>query len=219
MIKQAIIPLAGLGTRLLPLTSVIPKELLPINGKPGIEYILDECIAAGIKEVIFIISKRKEIIKKYFYNDAFFKKVLKNKKNKNIQFEYDKIKNILKAKGNITVNDEANDYIVNSENILYLKDQEKIQIKGKSSSLIFSNYNFKSEDLIILRDKLVLESNKPTTIIDKKSQTLYEIDKFSYYIKEEILKGDNIFINTKFNQPFSDKFFFKSAIFNLKDQS
>ena len=46
MIKQAIIPLAGLGTRLLPLTSVFPKELLPINGKPGIEYILDECIEA-----------------------------------------------------------------------------------------------------------------------------------------------------------------------------
>ena len=41
MIKQAIIPLAGLGTRLLPLTSVFAKELLPINGKPGIEYILE----------------------------------------------------------------------------------------------------------------------------------------------------------------------------------
>jgi len=92
MIKKAIIPLAGLGTRLLPLTSVIPKELLPINGKPGIEYILDECIDAGIKEVIFVISKRKEIIKKYFYNDIFFKKILKNKKNQNIQFEYNKIK-------------------------------------------------------------------------------------------------------------------------------
>ena len=59
MIKQAIIPLAGLGTRLLPLTSVFAKELLPINGKPGIEYILDECIEAGIKEVIFIISHKK----------------------------------------------------------------------------------------------------------------------------------------------------------------
>ena len=47
MIKQAIIPLAGLGTRLLPLTSVIPKELLPINGRAGIEYILDECIAVS----------------------------------------------------------------------------------------------------------------------------------------------------------------------------
>ena len=56
MIKQAIIPLAGQGTRLLPLTSVLPKELLPIHGKPGIEYILDECIKSGIKEIIFIIS-------------------------------------------------------------------------------------------------------------------------------------------------------------------
>ena len=51
MIKQAIIPLAGLGTRLLPLTSVFAKELLPINGKPGVEYIIDECVEAGIKEI------------------------------------------------------------------------------------------------------------------------------------------------------------------------
>jgi len=77
MIKQAIIPLAGLGTRLLPLTSVLPKELLPISGKPGLEYILDECIEAGIKEIIFIISTKKQIIKKYFYNDTFFKKIIK----------------------------------------------------------------------------------------------------------------------------------------------
>ena len=60
MIKQAIIPLAGLGTRLLPLTSVFAKELLPIHGKPGIQYILDECIEAGIKDIIFIISKKKK---------------------------------------------------------------------------------------------------------------------------------------------------------------
>ena len=79
MIKQAIIPLAGLGTRLLPLTSVFPKELLPINGKPGIEYILDECIDAGIKEVIFIISNKKKMIKTYFYNDNFYKKIIKKK--------------------------------------------------------------------------------------------------------------------------------------------
>ncbi len=91
MIKQAIIPLAGLGTRLLPLTSVFPKELLPINGKPGIEYILDECIDAGIKEVIFIISKKKKMIKTYFYNDNFYKKIIKKKKDKRIKEEYKKI--------------------------------------------------------------------------------------------------------------------------------
>ena len=91
MIKQAIIPLAGLGTRLLPLTSVFAKELLPINGKPGIEYILDECIEAGIKEVIFIISKKKLMIKRYFYNDKFYKDIIKRKKDPRIIKEYKKI--------------------------------------------------------------------------------------------------------------------------------
>jgi UTP--glucose-1-phosphate uridylyltransferase len=91
MIKQAIIPLAGLGTRLLPLTSVFAKELLPINGKPGIEYILDECINAGIKEVIFIISQKKIMIKKYFYNDNFYQNIIKHKKDPRIINEYKKI--------------------------------------------------------------------------------------------------------------------------------
>ena len=95
MIKQAIIPLAGLGTRLLPLTSVFAKELLPINGKPGIEYILDECIEAGIKEVVFIISKKKQMIKNYFYNDSFYKKIINKKKDPRIIKEY---KQILKYK-------------------------------------------------------------------------------------------------------------------------
>ena len=91
MIKQAIIPLAGLGTRLLPLTSVFAKELLPINGKPGLEYILNECIDAGIKEIIFIISKRKMMIRKYFYNDKFYKDLIKKKKNARVLTEYKKI--------------------------------------------------------------------------------------------------------------------------------
>ena len=97
MIKQAIIPLAGLGTRLLPITSVLPKELLPINGKPGLEYILDECLEAGIKQIILIISSKKKIIKKYFYNDVFFQKRIKKKKNdKRLKSEYLKIKKFKK---------------------------------------------------------------------------------------------------------------------------
>ena len=91
MIKQAIIPLAGLGTRLLPLTSVFPKELLPINGKPGLEYILDECIDSGIKEIIFIISNKKKLIRKYFNNDLFYRHIIKKKKDKRIKSEYKKI--------------------------------------------------------------------------------------------------------------------------------
>ena len=93
MIKQAIIPLAGLGTRLLPLTSVFPKELLPINGKPGLEYILDECIDAGNKEIIFIISNKKKLIKKYFYNDKFYKNIIKKKKIKELNLNIKKFLN------------------------------------------------------------------------------------------------------------------------------
>ena len=74
MIKQAIIPLAGLGTRLLPLTSVFAKELLPINGKPSLEYILEECVEAGIKEIIFIISNKKKLSKLIFVMTSFLKK-------------------------------------------------------------------------------------------------------------------------------------------------
>ena len=91
MIRQAIIPLAGLGTRLLPLTSVYAKELLPINGKIGLEYIIEECTQAGIKEIVFIISKKKEIIKKYFYNDAFYKNIIKKKNDLRIAQKYKKI--------------------------------------------------------------------------------------------------------------------------------
>jgi len=91
MITQAIIPLAGLGTRLLPLTSVFAKELLPINGKPGLEYIIQECIEAGIKEIIFIISKKKKMIKDYFYNDKFYKDLIKKKNDPRIIKEYKKI--------------------------------------------------------------------------------------------------------------------------------
>ena len=92
MLRQAIIPLAGLGTRLLPLSSITPKELLPINGKSNLEHILDECIEAGIKEFIFIISKKKESIKKYFFNDQFYKSILAKKKDKRILETFNRLK-------------------------------------------------------------------------------------------------------------------------------
>ena len=91
MIKQAIIPLAGLGTRMLPLTSVMPKELIPINGKPNLEYIMEECVNAGIKEFIFVISENKSAIKRYFFNDKFYKKIINKKKDERIKNEYLKI--------------------------------------------------------------------------------------------------------------------------------
>ena len=92
MIKQAIIPLAGLGTRLLPLTSVIQKELLPLNGKPNLEYIMEECVEAGIKQFIFIVPKDRPTIKNYFFNDSFYTKLIKKKKDNKLKKIFQRIK-------------------------------------------------------------------------------------------------------------------------------
>lgn len=64
---KVVIPIAGLGTRFLPVTKVIPKEMLPINGKPIIHILLEEAVNAGCEEAILVINKEKEkIIKDYF---------------------------------------------------------------------------------------------------------------------------------------------------------
>ena len=65
----AIIPAAGLGTRFLPLTRAVPKEMLPIGAKPALQVIVDEALEAGCDEVIVIISHAKELVRKYFSED------------------------------------------------------------------------------------------------------------------------------------------------------
>lgn len=65
-IKKAIIPIAGLGTRFLPLSKVLPKELWPLVDKPVIQYIVEEAVASGIEEIIFVIRPDKREIGDYF---------------------------------------------------------------------------------------------------------------------------------------------------------
>ncbi len=63
---KAVIPVAGLGTRMLPATKAIPKEMLPIVDKPLIQYVVNECIAAGIKEIILVTHSSKNAIENHF---------------------------------------------------------------------------------------------------------------------------------------------------------
>src|SRR6202044_4196036 len=65
-IRKAVLPVAGLGTRFLPATKAIPKEMLTIVDKPLIQYAVEECIASGIEHVIFVTGRRKAAIEDHF---------------------------------------------------------------------------------------------------------------------------------------------------------
>ena len=66
MIKKAVLPVAGLGTRFLPASKATPKEMLPIIDKPLVQYAVEEAINAGVEEIIFITSNEKHSIEKHF---------------------------------------------------------------------------------------------------------------------------------------------------------
>lgn len=78
-LTQAVLPVAGLGTRFLPWTKIVPKELLPIGNMPIIALLVDECLAVGIKEICFVISAGKESIPKFFEPDEGLNAVLEKK--------------------------------------------------------------------------------------------------------------------------------------------
>ncbi len=191
MIKQAIIPLAGLGTRLLPLTSVFPKELLPISGKPSIEFILQECEDAGIKEVIFIISKRKEMIKKYFYSDKFYKKILQKKKDKRINQEYKKILKFKKMIKFVYQNSPkgTGDAVLKTKNL----------IKNKYFLMILP------DDLIIKKNcsksMIAVHDKYDSSVMASKKVNRKTVSRWGIYKLNKKISKNNFFINGVIEKP------------------
>ncbi|MBI4030350.1 MAG: UTP--glucose-1-phosphate uridylyltransferase [Proteobacteria bacterium] len=81
-VRKAVFPVAGLGTRFLPATKVLPKEILPLNDRPVIQHSWEEARAAGIEEFIFVSHPRKDILQKHFEAQPDLEKILEagNKK-------------------------------------------------------------------------------------------------------------------------------------------
>lgn len=77
IIKKAVIPVAGIGSRFLPITKVIPKEMLTIGEKPVIQYLVEEAVDSGVSEIIFVLSPEKEMIRHYFSDDLDLECLLK----------------------------------------------------------------------------------------------------------------------------------------------
>ena len=69
-VRKVVFPVAGLGTRFLPATKAMPKEMLPVVDKPLIQYAVEEAVRAGVTEMIFITGKTKRSIEDHFDHNA-----------------------------------------------------------------------------------------------------------------------------------------------------
>ncbi len=133
------------------------------------------------------------------------------------EFNYDISKNVITAKKNAIINNTVKNYTISSKLISYLKKENKIFTKGKTSAILNSKYNFKSSDVTFLINEKKLFSKNEAIVTDKSN--FYKLENFVYFIDEEELKGEKILINSKYKLPTSDKFYFTSAIINLKKQT
>lgn len=95
-IKKAIIPVAGLGTRFLPVTKAQPKEMLPIVDKPVVQYLVEEAVASGIEEVIFVTGRGKRAIEDHFDTSFELEETLVEKNKHDLLEEVRKISGLAK---------------------------------------------------------------------------------------------------------------------------
>ncbi len=103
-IKKAIIPAAGLGTRVLPASKSMPKEMLPIVDKPAIQYIVEEAVKAGITDILIITNRGKDVIEDHFDHSIELENMLKKRER------FDTLKEL--------------DDLANMANIYYLRQKE-----------------------------------------------------------------------------------------------
>ena len=124
----------------------------------------------------------------------------KIKTNKQIEitsdnFEYFKEANLLKSYGNAQLTDVVNNITINAQKIFYNKNEEKIYTIGKTLINVSNKYTVSGNDLTLLKNEMILLSNRATTIKDNYSNN-YKLDKFQYYIDQEILKGEKIQVDS-----------------------
>ena len=93
-IKKAIIPAAGLGTRVLPASKAIPKEMLPIVDKPAIQYIVEEAVASGITDILIITNRGKGVIEDHFDHSLELESMMKARNNFEMLSELESVANL-----------------------------------------------------------------------------------------------------------------------------
>lgn len=139
IIRKAIIPVAGFGTRFLPVTKSIPKEMIPIIDKPTIQYIIEEAVESGITDILLVTSKYKKSIEDYFDNFYELENLLEKSKN------YEMIETLKN--------------ISNMANITFIRQKEQNGL----GHAIYQGKTFVGNEpfCVLLGDDIVYNENKP----------------------------------------------------------
>lgn len=98
-VKIAVLPVAGFGTRVLPATKTIPKEMLPVVDRPALQYVVDEALEAGIEHFVFITGRQKSAIEDYFDSAYELEDALQRKKKTTI---FDELKSMQPREGSMS---------------------------------------------------------------------------------------------------------------------
>ncbi|REH96005.1 UTP--glucose-1-phosphate uridylyltransferase [Staphylococcus felis] len=149
-VRKAIIPAAGLGTRFLPATKAMPKEMLPILDKPTIQYIVEEAVKAGIEDIIIVTGKHKRAIEDHFDNQLELEMNLKEKN-----------KTDLLAKVQ---------HSTNLANMFYVRQKEQ---KGLGHAIWTAKQFIGDEPFAVLLGDDIVESEEPAIkqLIDQYEET------------------------------------------------
>lgn len=138
-VKKAIIPAAGFGTRVLPASKAVPKEMLNIVDKPAIQYIVEEAVAAGIEDILIIVSRGKGIIEDHFDHAFELERQLEGKKGKEEIYEQ------VKA-------------IANLANVYFVRQK---QMKGLGHAVLCAKPFVGNEPFAVMYGDDVIISDKP----------------------------------------------------------
>lgn len=137
-IKKAIIPAAGLGTRFLPATKAMPKEMLPILDKPTIQYIVEEAVAAGIEDIIIVTGRHKRAIEDHFDHQVELELNLERKE------KYDVLEKV--------------NFSTTLANIFYIRQKEP---KGLGHAIHTAKQFIGNEPFAVLLGDDIVESDTP----------------------------------------------------------
>ncbi|HGO4139014.1 TPA: UTP--glucose-1-phosphate uridylyltransferase GalU [Staphylococcus aureus] len=153
-IKKAIIPAAGLGTRFLPATKAMPKEMLPILDKPTIQYIVEEAARAGIEDIIIVTGRHKRAIEDHFDSQKELEMVLKEKGKSELL--------------------EKVQYSTELANIFYVRQKEQ---KGLGHAISSARQFIGNEAFAVLLGDDIVESEVPAVkqLIDVYEETGHSV--------------------------------------------